>query len=91
MPVWDMDYGIALWNLDSQDYRRTSLSWGPAKVLENIKNILDKSSPSEDSFVILLHDFSDTSIEELGNIIATIKEHGYSIVNLDTCADSKAH
>lgn len=91
MPVWDMDYGIALWNLDSKDYRRTSFSWGPDKVLENIEDILGKSSPSEDSFVILLHDFSDTSIEELGNIIVTIKAHGYSVVNLDTCADRKTH
>ncbi|MBL4608449.1 MAG: polysaccharide deacetylase family protein [Pseudomonadales bacterium] len=89
MPIWDMDYGIALWNIDSEDYRKTSLLWGPGKVLDKINGILNTSSPSEDSFIILLHDASDTSIEKLGDILTTIKEHGYSIVTLDECVDNK--
>lgn len=90
MPVWDLGYGVALWNLDPQDYK-SSWSWGPQQVFNEIEDALQSASPTENSFVILLHDASPTSIEKLDDIILTIKNHGYSLVTLDECADSAAH
>mgnify|MGYP000535883291 CR=1 FL=1 len=90
MPVWDLGYGVALWNLDPQDYK-SSWSWGPQQVFNEIEDALQSASPTENSFVILLHDASPTSIEKLDDIILTIKSHGYSLVTLDECADSGAH
>ncbi len=90
MPIWDLGYGVALWNLDPQDYK-SSWSWGPQQVFQEIEDALNSASPTKDSFVILLHDASPTSIEKLDDIILTIKSHGYSLVTLDECADSGSH
>ncbi|MBV1922095.1 MAG: hypothetical protein KUG73_15560 [Pseudomonadales bacterium] len=90
MPVWDLGYGVALWNLDPKDYQ-SSWNWGPEQVFNKIEDALNNASPDKDSFVILLHDFSATSVEKLDEIILTIKDHGYSLVTLDECADSGAH
>ena len=88
MPIWDLGYGVALWNLDPRDYDTAKSS---QQVFQKIEDTLNNASPSEDSFVILLHDSTATSIEKLDDIILTIKSHGYSIVTLDECADSGAH
>ena len=90
MPIWDLGYGVALWNLDPQDYK-SAWNWGPQQVFDEIEGALNNASPATDSFVILLHDFSATSIEKLDDIIISVKNHGYSIVTLDECVDAGAH
>jgi len=90
MPVWDQGYGIALWNLDPIDYRSTYI-WGPTQVFNKIKDAFENASPTNDSFVILLHDFSETSATRLGDIITLIKQKGYSLVTLDECVLRSGH
>ncbi|OUS24607.1 hypothetical protein A9Q99_23845 [Gammaproteobacteria bacterium 45_16_T64] len=84
MPIWNLGYGIALWNLDPRDYKST-LFWGPQQVFERIEDALEPSSPATDSFVILMHDFSATSTDKLSDIIILIKQHGYTLATLDEC------
>lgn len=87
MPIWDLGYGVALWNLDSQDYK-SSFAWGAEQVLKRIEKALNTASPSTHSFNILLHDWSETSVKKLDDIIISVLGRGYSIVTLDECADS---
>lgn len=87
MPIWALGYGISLWNLDPQDYR-SGLFWGPNQVYQEIVKAFDRGNPATDSFNILLHDSSATSVEKLADIIVLAKSRGYRLVTLDECVDS---
>lgn len=87
MPIWALGYGVSLWNLDPKDYQST-LFWGPNQVYREIEKALDNGNPATDSFNVLLHDSSDTSVEKLGDIIVLVKSRGYRLVTLDECVDS---
>ena len=86
MPIWDLNIGVALWNLDPRDYELSSQN-----VIQNINTALNSASSDNDSFIILLHDFSAASVDGLDDIILTIKNHGYTFVSLDECVDSGSH
>lgn len=87
IPIWDMGYGVSTWNLDSKDYVVAS-NWGPDNVYQEVAGKINASDPAKDSFVILMHDSSETSITRLGDIISTIKARGYKLVTLNECADA---
>lgn len=87
IPIWDMGYGVSTWNLDSKDYVIAS-NWGPENVYQEVTGKINASDPAKDSFVILMHDSSETSITRLGDIISAIKAKGYKLVTLNECADA---
>ena len=87
MPIWELGYGISLWNLDPKDYV-TSLFWGPDNVYGEIEKAFNNANPETDSFNILLHDSSPTSVTKLDDIILFIKSKGYQFVDLNECVDS---
>ncbi len=84
--IWDLDQGIASWNLDPKDYKTGPL-WTPERVLAQVREAIDAASPDTDSFIIDLHDASDTSIQVLESMILLIREAGFRIVSLDECVD----
>lgn len=86
MEVWDLEQGVASWNLDPQDYK-TGLLWPPQRVLDQVKSALEGASPTTDSFIIDLHDFSDNTTAVLEEMIQVIKNAGFSLVSLNECVD----
>lgn len=87
IPIWDMGYGVATWNLDSKDYVTTP-GWTPDRVYNEIADKIEASNPAKDSFIILMHDYSATAATRLSDIITTIQAKGYQLVTLNECADA---
>lgn len=84
IPAWDADQTIGLWNLDSLDYKPV-YEVSAAQELANIKNAFANSSPTNNSFIILLHDYSAQTLENLPAIIDAARERGYTLGTLDDC------
>ena len=82
--VWDLDQGIASWNLDPQDYRT---DWTSQQVLDIVRVAIEAGSPENDSFIIDLHDGSNIMVEVLDEMIQLIKANNYAIVSLHECID----
>ena len=82
--VWDLDQGIASWNLDPMDYRS---DWSSQQILDMVRNAMESGSPETDSFIIDLHDWSDTMVAVLDEMIQVIRANGYAIVDLHECID----
>ena len=82
--AWDADQTIGLWNLDSLDYKPV-YQVSAAKELANIKKAFTNGSPTNDSFIILLHDYSKQTLENLPAIIDAARESGYTLGTLDDC------
>ncbi|MDX1693913.1 MAG: polysaccharide deacetylase family protein [Ketobacteraceae bacterium] len=82
--IWDLDQGIASWNLDPLDYRS---NWTSEQVLGMVRSAIEAGSPETDSFIIDLHDASNIMVEVLDEMIKLIKSNQYAIVSLHECID----
>ncbi len=84
IPIWDLGYGIALWNGDPADYSQRP----PDAIVRDIDAAVGQSDATTDSFIVLLHDSSPTSATKLGEIITIFRSHGYTLVTYDNCVDA---
>ncbi|CBL46103.1 Predicted polysaccharide deacetylase [gamma proteobacterium HdN1] len=87
IPIWDMGYGVATWNLDSKDYSQQP-GWTADNVYDEVTSKINASNPEKDSFVVLMHDSSPAAVTRLGDIITAVKAKGYRLVTLNECADA---
>ena len=81
---WTFDYTIAMWNLDSHDYRSTS-QWSAQQQLDKIQEAFNSQSPDDSSHILLLHDYSSQTLENLSAIIESALDAGYRIGTMEDC------
>jgi len=72
----------SMWNLDTEDW---SNPYCPECVINNVRNVIAPSNPNTDSFVILMHDIYENSVDVTEEIIDIIKAKGYRFVRMDEC------
>ncbi|ORX89151.1 glycoside hydrolase/deacetylase [Basidiobolus meristosporus CBS 931.73] len=77
-------YKLIQWNLDTNDWKYAEKKREPQN-LENIRKVLEVSSPENSSYIILMHDIHEGTVRQIGQVIDSIREMGYSLTTISEC------
>ncbi|KAK9712376.1 hypothetical protein K7432_007194, partial [Basidiobolus ranarum] len=80
----DKGYRVVQWNLDTRDWKLASAG-KPTNDLKVFKKALRKSNPAKDSFISLMHDIHQGSVNETASILDYITSKGYKPVTVAEC------
>ncbi|KAK9766326.1 hypothetical protein K7432_004675 [Basidiobolus ranarum] len=77
-------YRVVQWNLDTNDWKLAGAG-NPTKNLQAFKKALKKSNPEKDSFISLMHDVHQGSVNETASVLDYVTSKGYKTVTVAEC------
>ncbi|KAK9763009.1 hypothetical protein K7432_010710 [Basidiobolus ranarum] len=84
-------YKLIQWNLDTNDWKYAEKDRKPQN-LENIQKVLEVSNPETSSYIILMHDIHEGTVNQISAVIDYIRKSGYTLTTVSDCiGDNKPY